>query len=84
MAVTADEVRAHARTLPRSSEAFGRGVLEGRVALAPVGSAGFGFDPIFVPEGEERTVAQLGDAWKAEHSHRARAARALLASLVVG
>ena len=38
---------------------------------------GFGYDPVFVPDGEERTVAELGDAWKNEHSHRARAARAL-------
>jgi inosine/xanthosine triphosphate pyrophosphatase family protein len=32
---------------------------------------------VFVPRGEQRTVAELGDAWKAEHSHRARAAHAL-------
>ena len=45
------------------------------------GSEGFGYDPIFIPEGEERTVAELGNDWKAEHSHRARAARALLHAL---
>ena len=38
----------------------------------------FGYDPIFVPEGEERTTAELGNAWKRDNSHRARAARALL------
>jgi inosine/xanthosine triphosphate pyrophosphatase family protein len=32
---------------------------------------------VFVPEGETRTVAELGDAWKSRHSHRARAAREL-------
>jgi inosine/xanthosine triphosphate pyrophosphatase family protein len=32
---------------------------------------------VFVPEREQRTVAELGDAWKAQHSHRARAASAL-------
>ena len=42
------------------------------------GSEGFGFDPIFVPGGGTRTVAELGNEWKAEHSHRAEAARALL------
>ena len=42
---------------------------------------GFGYDPIFVPTGEDQTVAELGNAWKAENSHRARAARALLAVL---
>ena len=45
------------------------------------GSEGFGYDPIFVPDGEERTVAELGNEWKAENSHRARAARALLEAL---
>ena len=59
------------------AEARGTGVLEGRVALAPAGDQGFGFDPIFIPLGETRTVAELGDAWKAEHSHRALAAQAL-------
>ena len=54
-------------------------MLEGRIAAEPRGTAGFGFDPVFVPDGEERTVAELDDAWKAEHSHRARAAKALAA-----
>ncbi|MDT7582285.1 MAG: XTP/dITP diphosphohydrolase, partial [Pseudonocardiales bacterium] len=57
------------------------GTLEGRIADEPRGREGFGFDPIFVPQGEERTVAELGNEWKAEHSHRANAARALLAAL---
>jgi XTP/dITP diphosphohydrolase len=59
----------------------GRGVLDGELASAPAGEEGFGFDPVFVPPGESRTVAELGDAWKATHSHRALAARALLAAL---
>jgi XTP/dITP diphosphohydrolase len=62
---------------PNGREVRGSGVLEGRIAEAPSGDEGFGFDPVFVPDGEERTVAQLGDAWKNEHSHRARAAHAL-------
>ena len=57
------------------------GTLEGVVADEPRGSEGFGYDPIMVPVGETRTVAELGDAWKAEHSHRARAARALASDL---
>jgi XTP/dITP diphosphohydrolase len=55
----------------------GTGALEGRIAREPRGSEGFGYDPVFVPEGEEQTVAELGDEWKRKHSHRARAARAL-------
>lgn len=64
---------------PRGDERRGTGILEGRIAEQPRGSEGFGFDPIFVPVGEERTVAELGDAWKADNSHRARAAKAFAA-----
>jgi XTP/dITP diphosphohydrolase len=63
--------------LSPKGELRGAGTLEGRIARNPRGSEGFGYDPVFVPEGEERTVAQLGDDWKRKHSHRARAARAL-------
>ena len=66
---------------PEGRELRGTGTLDGQIAPGPRGNEGFGFDPVFVPEGEERTVAELGDAWKAEHSHRARAARALLEAL---
>jgi XTP/dITP diphosphohydrolase len=62
---------------PDRQELRGTGTLEGRIAKQPRGSEGFGYDPVFVPEGEERTVAELGDHWKREHSHRAHAARAL-------
>ena len=66
---------------PEGRELRGTGILEGRIAHEPAGSEGFGYDPIFVPDGEERTVAELGDEWKAGSSHRARAARALLVAL---
>ena len=66
---------------PSGDELRGTGVLEGRIADEPRGSGGFGFDPIFVPAGEERTVGELGDEWKAENSHRARAAAALKRAL---
>jgi XTP/dITP diphosphohydrolase len=66
---------------PEGDELRGTGVLEGRIGDDPRGSEGFGYDPIFVPEGEERTVAELGNEWKAENSHRARATRALLHEL---
>jgi XTP/dITP diphosphohydrolase len=62
---------------PGGSEHGGTGTLEGRIAAEPHGREGFGYDPIFVPDGEESTVAELGNAWKLESSHRARAARAL-------
>jgi XTP/dITP diphosphohydrolase len=66
---------------PDGRELRGTGTLEGRIAREPAGSEGFGYDPIFIPEGENRTVAELGDRWKALHSHRARAARSLLRAL---
>jgi len=66
---------------PEGSEVRATGTLDGKIGSAPRGSEGFGYDPIFVPVGESRTVAELGDAWKAEHSHRARAARELAAAL---
>jgi XTP/dITP diphosphohydrolase len=66
---------------PRGEEVRGTGTLEGRIAEAPRGSEGFGYDPVFVPVGEERTVAELGNEWKQRNSHRARAAAALTAAL---
>jgi len=67
---------------PSGEEFRGTGVLEGRIGDEPCGSGGFGFDPIFIPDGEEGTVAELGDEWKAENSHRARAAQALLRAVL--
>jgi XTP/dITP diphosphohydrolase len=62
---------------PDGEEFRGTGVVTGRIAGEPRGSEGFGYDPIFIPDGEERTIAELGDAWKARNSHRARSAQAL-------
>jgi XTP/dITP diphosphohydrolase len=59
---------------PGGEERQGTGVLKGRIAREARGSEGFGYDPVFLPAGEEQTVAELGDDWKAENSHRARAA----------
>lgn len=63
---------------PEGKELRGTGTLSGRIADEPRGAQGFGFDPVFIPDGEQRTVAELGDEWKSRHSHRANAARALL------
>jgi XTP/dITP diphosphohydrolase len=62
---------------PERAELRGTGIVGGRIAEEARGAQGFGFDPVFVPEGESRTVAELGDDWKSRHSHRARAARQL-------
>jgi XTP/dITP diphosphohydrolase len=63
---------------PNGEELRGTGTLSGRIATEARGEEGFGFDPVVVPDGEAQTVSELGDEWKAEHSHRANAARALL------
>ncbi len=66
---------------PEGDELRAAGTLEGEIALEPCGSEGFGYDPVFVPLGEQVTVAELGNVWKAQHSHRARAARSLAEQL---
>jgi XTP/dITP diphosphohydrolase len=66
---------------PDGSEVRASGTLEGTIATEPRGSEGFGYDPLLVPEGETLTVAELGNAWKSKHSHRASAARVLAARL---
>ncbi len=53
------------------------GRLLGRVGQEPLGSGGFGYDPIFIPAGLERTLAELAPAEKHAISHRARAMRRL-------
>lgn len=53
------------------------GACEGRILRAGTGAHGFGYDPLFVPEGEERSFAELGPDVKARLSHRARAVAAL-------
>ncbi len=62
---------------PDGEEIRGTGTLAGTIANEPRGSEGFGYDPIMIPLGETRTVAELGNAWKSRKSHRARAAQAL-------
>ena len=66
---------------PDGEERRGTGILEGAIGHERRGDEGFGYDPIFVPAGEQRTVAELGNDWKRANSHRTRAAAALRASL---
>lgn len=59
------------------------GVCEGRLALAPVGTGGFGYDPIFYIPMFQRTIAQLEPDEKDSVSHRGQATRAMTAMLTV-
>lgn len=58
-----------------------RGTCEGRIIRAPRGHNGFGYDPVFVPAGYRRTLAELGMDEKNAISHRGRALVALVAEL---
>lgn len=53
------------------------GEIKGKITLAPSGSNGFGYDPVFIPEGFEKTFAELTDEEKNAVSHRGRAMRAV-------
>jgi XTP/dITP diphosphohydrolase len=53
------------------------GTWEGRLLEAPRGSGGFGYDPVFVPDGWDRTSAEVDQATKDAASHRGRAFRSL-------
>jgi len=55
-----------------------KGVCEGRLAHAPAGTGGFGYDPLFVPEGHARTFGELPPEVKKSLSHRACALAAAL------
>lgn len=72
---------------PDAPTKFFEGVCEGRIGFAPRGENGFGYDPLFVPNGFDQTFAELGDAVKRRISHRAVALQRLkdrLASRATG
>ena len=57
------------------------GVVEGRIIDREEGHEGFGYDPLFIPDGYDKTFAQMSTEEKNEVSHRARAVRKLAAYL---
>ncbi|MFN8156174.1 MAG: RdgB/HAM1 family non-canonical purine NTP pyrophosphatase [Candidatus Nanopelagicales bacterium] len=67
-----------ALVLPDGREAVVHGEMRGRLVRAPRGTNGFGYDPIFVPDGETRTSAELTSDEKDAISHRGNALRALV------
>ncbi len=63
---------------PDGSEVIAHGVVEGTIALEPTGHGGFGYDPIFIPEGAGGlSFSEIGPAAKNKISHRGRAFSAL-------
>jgi len=68
---------------PDGRECYVEGRVEGSIAHAAGGTHGFGYDPVFVPEGSDRTFAEMSPAEKDHYSHRGRAFRGLTHLLLV-
>ena len=69
---------AMALVYPDGREVSAEGFMHGNITDAPRGERGFGYDPLFVPDGEGRTVAEMSDEEKNAISHRAKALALLL------
>jgi XTP/dITP diphosphohydrolase len=67
---------------PTGQELHATGTMHGRISATEAGKSGFGYDPVFIPEGEDRSVAELGTGWKVAKSHRARAASSVIKLLL--
>jgi XTP/dITP diphosphohydrolase len=66
---------------PEGKEHVVSGEMSGKITVAARGTEGFGYDPVFIPDGQEKTLAELGMSAKNKFSHRAEAIRKLLAIL---
>ena len=78
---TASFVAVVAFAYPNGKEYEEEGILEGRIAREARGTNGFGYDPIFLVDGTDRTLAEMNDDEKNVISHRARALAAILPTL---
>ena len=70
--------------LQKGNYLLAEGTCYGKISLEPSGNSGFGYDPVFVPDGYSRTLASLGSRVKSEISHRSIAAAALCRMLGSG
>ena len=59
--------------LDSASYEYFEGVMPGKISLEPRGQAGFGYNPVFIPDGYTQTFAELGDDVKNSISHRQKA-----------
>src|SRR5690625_4711314 len=66
---------------PNETTIFKKGICKGKITRTPNGENGFGYDPIFIPEGYEQTMAQLNQMEKNQLSHRYHALKAFRAWL---
>jgi XTP/dITP diphosphohydrolase len=66
---------------PDGREVLAEGYMNGRIIDQPRGDKGFGYDPLFMAEGESRTVAEMSEGEKNAISHRANALKNLLTKI---
>lgn len=67
---------------PDGRKVTARGEVEGTLVFPPRGEGGFGYDPCFIPEGENRTFGEMSPEEKARFSHRSRAMEGLMTELL--
>ena len=56
--------------------------INGQISRKLSGTSGFGYDPLFIPEGQDVSMAELGSIFKNKHSHRAKAFKALIQTIL--
>lgn len=66
---------------PTNEEWIFEGTMKGVISPKVVGQLGFGYDPVFIPDGETKTLAELGPGYKVQKSHRAQALNQFLEKL---
>ncbi|MCM2353929.1 MAG: RdgB/HAM1 family non-canonical purine NTP pyrophosphatase [Pseudobdellovibrio sp.] len=66
---------------PDNQEWIFEGTMKGTIGPKAVGQMGFGYDPVFLPDNETKTLAELGPGYKIQHSHRAQALNQFLEKL---
>lgn len=66
---------------PTGEEWVFSGEMKGTISTKPTGLLGFGYDPVFIPEGQTQSLAELGPGHKNLHSHRSQALKAFLEKL---
>lgn len=67
--------------LLKGEEHYFEGIVDGKIASEPKGSQGFGYDPVFIPEGETHSFAEMSKEEKNKLSHRGKALRQLVGFL---
>lgn len=68
---------------PNGEHSTFKGIFDGFISLSPKGDNGFGYDPIFIPNGYMQTLAELDPSIKAKISHRAKALQMLKEELII-